>query len=123
MSLSHQSDNLNRFGSLLISTRPLPIKPIFKGDRPSTKRSPQTEEIVLFQQPTKIMPEDINKSYVERYLRQARSTDNEDLQNNALYRAGTQMEVIECNGDNKLTSEQRQTVLDAADKLLGSGND
>lgn len=65
------------------------------------------------------MPEDINKSYVQRYVDQARSTDNEDLQNNALYRAGTQMEVIECNGDSNLTPEQRQTVLDAADKLLG----
>ena len=65
------------------------------------------------------MTEDINKSYVQRYVDQAKSTDNEDLQNNALYRAGTQMEVIPCDGNDRLTSEQRQTVLDAADKLLG----
>lgn len=65
------------------------------------------------------MTEDINKSYVQRYVDKARSTDNENLQNNALYRAGTQMEVIHCDGNDKLTALQRQTVLDAADKLLG----
>ncbi|MEI1375964.1 hypothetical protein PQG02_06840 [Nostoc sp. UHCC 0926] len=65
------------------------------------------------------MTEDINKSYVKRYVDQARSTDDENLKNNALYRAGTQMEVIPCNGDSKLTPQQQQTVLDAADKLLG----
>lgn len=69
------------------------------------------------------MTEDINKSYVQRYVDKARSTDDENLQNNALYRAGTQMEVIDCNGNDKLTPEQRQTVLDAADKLLGIKND
>lgn len=65
------------------------------------------------------MPEDINKAYVERQVNIALSTDNEDIKNNALYRAGTQMEVIECNGNANLTPEQQQTVLDAADKLLG----
>jgi len=65
------------------------------------------------------MTEDINKVYVSRYISQAKATDNEDLKNNALYRAGTQMEVIECNGNDRLTSEQQQTVLDAAKKLLG----
>ena len=64
----------------------------------------------------------INKAYVQRYVDVANSTDNEDLKNNALYRAGTQMEVIECNGNHNLTPEQQQTVIDAADKLLG-GND
>ena len=61
----------------------------------------------------------IDKAYVQRYIDTAQSTDNEDLKNNALYRAGTQMEVIECNGNDKLTPEQQETVLNAADKLLG----
>ncbi|QMS87324.1 hypothetical protein HUN01_06900 [Nostoc edaphicum CCNP1411] len=65
------------------------------------------------------MPEDINKSYVQRYVDKARSTESEGEKNNCLYRAGTHMEVIDCNGDDNLTSEQRQAVLDAADKLLG----
>ena len=65
------------------------------------------------------MTEEINKSYVKRYVDKARSTDDQNLKNNALYRAGTQMEVIPCNGDDKLTQEQQQRVLDAADKLLG----
>ncbi|MBH8561660.1 hypothetical protein I8748_05610 [Nostoc sp. CENA67] len=65
------------------------------------------------------MPEDINKAYIQRYITQAKSTDNEVLKNNALYRAGTHMEVIPCNGDDKLTPEQQQAVLDAAAKLLG----
>ncbi|YAG04086.1 hypothetical protein NSTC731_00280 [Nostoc sp. DSM 114167] len=65
------------------------------------------------------MTEDINKSYVQRYVNQARSTDDEKLQNNALYRVGTHMEVIDCDGNDDLTAEQRKSVLDAADKLLG----
>ncbi|WP_373525078.1 hypothetical protein [Nostoc sp.] len=65
------------------------------------------------------MPEDINKSYVERYINRANATDNEAEKNNCLYRAGTQMEVIECNGNDKLTSDQQQTVLNAASQLLG----
>jgi hypothetical protein len=64
------------------------------------------------------MPEDVNKAYVSRYIGQAQATDNENLKNNALYRAGTQMEVIDCNGNDQLTPEQQQTVLDAAKKLL-----
>lgn len=68
------------------------------------------------------MTEDINKAYVQRYVDQANSTDNEDLKNDALYRAGTQMEVIPCTGDSNLTPEQQQTVLDAAKELLGGSN-
>lgn len=68
------------------------------------------------------MPEDINKAYVERYIFLARSTDSEAVKNDALYRAGTQMEIINCNGDSNLSPEQQQTVLDAADKLLGGSN-
>ncbi len=64
------------------------------------------------------MTEDINKGYVQKYINQAKSTNNEDLKNNALYRVGTQMEIIECTGDMNLSPEQQQTVLDAADKLL-----
>ncbi|MHC5768936.1 MAG: hypothetical protein ACYTXI_25600 [Nostoc sp.] len=65
------------------------------------------------------MTEDINKSYVQRYVDRAKATQSEAEKNNCLYRAGTQMEVIDCNGNDKLTSEQQQTVLDAASKLLG----
>jgi hypothetical protein len=68
------------------------------------------------------MTEDIDKAYVKRYISQAQSTNNEDFKNNALYRAGTQMEVIECNGNHRLTPEQQKTVLDAAEKLLGGSN-
>lgn len=69
------------------------------------------------------MTEDINKAYVEKYIHQAQSTDNEDLKNNALYRAGTHMEVIPCTGNDHLTPEQQQIVLDAAAELLGGSND
>ncbi|MCC5603856.1 hypothetical protein [Nostoc favosum] len=65
------------------------------------------------------MTEDINKSYVQRYVNRANATDSVTEKNNCLYRAGTQMEVIPCDGNDKLTPEQRQTVLDAASKLLG----
>jgi hypothetical protein len=65
------------------------------------------------------MTEDINKSYVQHYVDRANTTESEAEKNNCLYRAGTQMEVIDCNGNDKLTPEQQQTVLDAASKLLG----
>lgn len=64
------------------------------------------------------MTEDINKGYVQKYINQAKSTNNEDLKNNALYRVGTQMEIIPCTGEMNLSPEQQQTVLDAAEKLL-----
>lgn len=63
----------------------------------------------------------IDKPYVARYLKQAESTDNEDLKNNALYRVGTQMEIIESTGDMNLTPEQQQTIVDAAKELLKDG--
>ena len=64
---------------------------------------------------------DIDKRYVERYLKQSESTESEDLKNNALYRVGTQMEIIPCDGNADLSTEQQQTVIDAAKKLLGNG--
>jgi hypothetical protein len=65
------------------------------------------------------MPDpDANKTYVERYISLANSTDNDDIKHNALYRAGTQMEVIPCNGNANLTPEQQQTILAAAKELL-----
>ncbi|MBN3911087.1 MAG: hypothetical protein HWQ35_32465 [Nostoc sp. NMS1] len=65
------------------------------------------------------MTEEINKSYVQRYIAKAKDADNEHLKNDCLYRAGTQMEVIEVNSDGQLSLEQQQRVLDAASKLLG----
>ncbi|WP_375471003.1 hypothetical protein [uncultured Nostoc sp.] len=69
------------------------------------------------------MPEDINKGYVKRYVDVAKSTNDENLKNNALYRAGTQMEIIPCTGDDKLSPKQQQEVLDAAEQLLGGRNE
>ncbi|WGV25681.1 hypothetical protein [Halotia branconii] len=68
------------------------------------------------------MPEDVNKSYVQRYINRAETTTSEEERQNCLYRAGTQMEVIPCDGNDHLTPEQKQTVLDAAKELLGDGN-
>lgn len=65
------------------------------------------------------MSDSIDKRYVEKYVTQAKNTDNEDVKNNCLYRAGTQMEVIPCDGNANLSPQQQQQVLDAADKLLG----
>lgn len=61
---------------------------------------------------------DVDRNYVQRYINQANSTDNKDLKNDALYRAGTQMEVIPCDGNSNLTPQQQQTVLNAAEELL-----
>jgi hypothetical protein len=66
------------------------------------------------------MSDSVDKNYVEKYVEQAKTTDKEDIRNDCLYRAGTQMEILECNGDNNLSPQQQQEVLDAADKLLGN---
>lgn len=65
----------------------------------------------------------IDKAYVRHYMEKAASTDNQDAKNNYLYRAGTQMEVIACNGNDRLTPQQQQTVVDAASELLGGADD
>jgi hypothetical protein len=68
------------------------------------------------------MTEDINKSYVQRYVDRAKVTSSEEERQNCLYRAGTHMEVIPCDGNDHLTPQQKQTVLDAAEKLLGGSD-
>lgn len=65
------------------------------------------------------MTENIDKAYVQRQVDRAKSTNSELVKNDALYRVGTQMEILECNGDIKLAPEQQQQILDAADRLLG----
>jgi hypothetical protein len=66
------------------------------------------------------MPDtDANKAYVERQIDIAKNATTEEAENNALYRAGTQMEVLPCDGNANLTTEQRTTVYEAADWLLG----
>ena len=66
------------------------------------------------------MPDDsVNKDYVQKYVDKSQQTDSEAERNNCLYRAGTQMEVIPCDGNDNLTPQQQQEVLDAANKLLG----
>ncbi|MEH1940106.1 MAG: hypothetical protein V7L01_07805 [Nostoc sp.] len=65
------------------------------------------------------MTEDINKSYVQHYVEKAKTTGSDAKKSNYLYRAGTHMEVIDSNGNDNLTPEQQQLVLDEASKLLG----
>ena len=66
------------------------------------------------------MPDkDANKAYVERQISIAKNATTEEAENNALYRAGTQMEALPCNGNANLTAEQQNTVYEAADWLLG----
>ena len=70
-----------------------------------------------------IMTDDgINKRYVERYVTQAKAADSEDAKNNALYRAGTHMEVIPCTGNMNLTPVQQERVFKAAEELLGGSD-
>lgn len=64
------------------------------------------------------MPENVDKNYVRRYVDRAQITNSTEEKNNCLYRAGTQMEILPCDGNDHLTPEQQQTVLDAATKLL-----
>jgi hypothetical protein len=66
---------------------------------------------------------DVNKAYVKTYIEQAANTDDEAIRNDALYRAGTQLEVIPCDGDTNLTLEKKEAVILAAIELLGGDND
>lgn len=56
----------------------------------------------------------MSDKYVERQLKFYSSSNSEEEKDNALYRLGTHLEVIPCNGDANLTPEQRTTILDAA---------
>ncbi|MGI8500433.1 MAG: hypothetical protein ACR2LR_04755 [Hassallia sp.] len=64
----------------------------------------------------------MSDKYVERQLKFFASSKSEEAENDALYRLGTHLEVIPCNGDANLTPEQRATILDAA-KCKGSSNE
>lgn len=61
---------------------------------------------------------DIDKDYVEKYLQKAETTDSEAVKNDCLYRVGTQMEVIPCDGDINLSKEQQQAIVNTAKVLL-----
>ena len=66
------------------------------------------------------MPDkDANKAYVQRQIDIAKNTSSDDVEKDALYRAGTALEILPCNGNSDLTLEQQKTVYEAADWLLG----
>jgi hypothetical protein len=54
--------------------------------------------------------------YAQKQLQNYENAQSEAAKDDALYRLGTHLEVLECDGNNKLTPEQRDTVLDAARK-------
>lgn len=54
--------------------------------------------------------------YVERQLLAYESSESEEAKDNALYRLGTYLEVIPCDGNANLDDEKRSTVLDAVQK-------
>ena len=66
------------------------------------------------------MPDtDANKTYVERQINIAKNATTDEVENNALYRAGTQMEVLPCDGNANLTAKQQKEVYEAADIMSG----
>lgn len=54
--------------------------------------------------------------YVERQVKAYESSNSEEAKDNALYRLGTYLEVIPCDGNANLDEEKRSTVLDAVQK-------
>jgi hypothetical protein len=52
--------------------------------------------------------------YVERQVNFYESASTREAENDALYRLGTHLEVIPCDGNANLTQEQREIILDAA---------
>lgn len=58
--------------------------------------------------------------YIEKQLNQYNQYDSQEIKDDALYRLGTHLEVIEVDSA-KLTPEQRQTVLDAVEEVKKNG--
>ncbi len=52
--------------------------------------------------------------YTEKQVQHYNNAKSEAEKDDVLYRLGTHLEVIPCNGNANLTQEQRDTVLDAA---------
>jgi len=52
--------------------------------------------------------------YTEKQLNHYEKANSQAEKDDVLYRLGTHLEVIPCDGNAKLTPEQRDTVLDAA---------
>ena len=53
-------------------------------------------------------------NYTEKQLKHYETAKSEAAKDDALYRLGTHLEAIPCDGNANLTPEQRTTVLDAA---------
>jgi hypothetical protein len=64
------------------------------------------------------MGNEIDKNYVEKYLGKAEATDNEAIKNDCLYRVGTQMEIIPCDGNTNLTKAEQEAIVNTAKALL-----
>ncbi|MEA5574790.1 hypothetical protein [Calothrix sp. UHCC 0171] len=58
----------------------------------------------------------MSDQYTEKQLQNYENAKSEAAKDDALYRLGTHLEVLPCNGNAQLTPEQRDTVLDAARK-------
>lgn len=54
--------------------------------------------------------------YKEKQLDHYEKAELEAAQNDALYRLGTYLEIIPCDGNTNLTPEAKQTILDVAKK-------
>ncbi|PAX58371.1 hypothetical protein [Brunnivagina elsteri] len=52
--------------------------------------------------------------YAEKQIQFYEKASSQEEKDDALYRLGTHLEVIPCNGNANLTPEQRDTVIDAA---------
>ncbi|GAX46396.1 hypothetical protein NIES4075_74200 [Tolypothrix sp. NIES-4075] len=63
----------------------------------------------------------MSDKYVERQLKFYEAANSGEAKDDALYRLGTHLEVIPCNGNANLNDEQRTTILDAA--KYKEGND
>lgn len=64
-----------------------------------------------------------NKEYVEKQIDIANSTNNEDVRNDALYRAGTAMEVIPCTGNVNLSETEQNLVITSAANMTDQDNE
>lgn len=56
----------------------------------------------------------MSDKYVERQLKFYEASSLEEAKDDALYRLGTHLEVIPCDGNANLTPDQRTQILDAA---------
>jgi len=65
------------------------------------------------------MTQNSDERYLAKYLNQAETTNNEAIKQDCLYRVGTSLEIIPCDGNTNLPPEEQERIALIAKDFLG----